>query len=172
MSKVFKIGEARKVENPGVNVTRWLVDKEVGAANLSAVVYDYVPNFEQKRLHYHERRESAYVILAGEAKIRLNGKVLTLGPESCVFVKPGDVHAVVGAGKDGLRLLEIWSPMDRDIVYTDEKPLRDGGLTIPFTDAYQVAIRRWNRVYLQTYASQLRDAGTKWVPAGATEPGE
>jgi len=121
MSKIFKIAEARKVENPGISVTRWLVDKEVGASNLSAVVYDYLPNFEQKRIHYHEKRESAYIILAGEAKIHLNGVIHTLGPETCVFVKPGDIHAVVGAGKDGLKLLEIWSPTDKDIVYVGEE---------------------------------------------------
>lgn len=57
-------------------------------------------------------------------------------------------------------------------VYTDEKPLRDGGLTIPLSDGYQVAIRRWNRTYLQSYARQLRDAGSKWAPADTTELGE
>lgn len=57
-------------------------------------------------------------------------------------------------------------------MYTDEQPLKDGGLTLPFNDGYQVAIRRWNRAYLQTYAQRLREAGTKWVPAETTELGE
>lgn len=52
------------------------------------------------------------------------------------------------------------------LAYTDEQPQLSGGLSVPFIDSYQTAIRRWNRAYLRTYARQLRDAGLRWAPGG------
>ncbi len=56
-------------------------------------------------------------------------------------------------------------------LYTDERPLRDGGLFVPTSDGYQVAMRRLNRAYLRAYASRLREAGLKALPAESSKPG-
>lgn len=120
MSKIFNLSEARKVETPGVSKTYWLVDKEVGATKMSAVMYEYEPNVRLTRVHYHVNRESAYLILEGEARIHLNGKDHVLGPNNVVYLAPGDIHGIVGTGSEGLRIIEVWSPVDRDIVYPEE----------------------------------------------------
>ena len=83
MSKIFKVKEARKSTNPGASEMYWLVDKNLGAEKLMAVLYEYQPNFSTKRVHYHERRESAYIVLEGEARVHLNGEEHIL--------RPGDV---------------------------------------------------------------------------------
>lgn len=48
--------------------------------------------------------------------------------------------------------------------YTDERPYPlDGGLSAPFYDSYQTAIRRWTSAYLRAYVGQMREAGRRWV---------
>ncbi len=121
MSKIFKVADAKTVDTPGVNAMRWLLDGEVGATRMMAALYDYEPNLRMEKLHYHVARESAYMILEGEARIHLNGEVHTLNPETVVYISPGDIHGVVGTGAEGLRLLEVWSPAERDIVYLDNE---------------------------------------------------
>lgn len=122
MSKIFNMENAKRVDTPGVSTMRWLLDREVGATKMMAALYDYEPNLRMERLHYHVSRESAYLVLEGEARIHLNGEEHKLGPETVVYISPGDVHAVVGTGVEGLKLLEVWSPAERDIVYLDERP--------------------------------------------------
>jgi mannose-6-phosphate isomerase-like protein (cupin superfamily) len=120
MSKIFKVKEARKSTNPGVSDMYWLADKDLGATKFMAVEYEYVPNFSTKRIHYHERRESAYIILEGEAKIHLNGKEHTLHPGEVAYLSPKDIHGVIGSGPKGLKMIEIWAPQEQDIVYLED----------------------------------------------------
>jgi quercetin dioxygenase-like cupin family protein len=120
MSKIFKVKEARKSTNPGVSDMYWLADKELGATNFTAVEYEYKPNFSTKRVHYHERRESAYIVLEGEAKVHLNGDEHTLHPGDVAYLSPKDIHGVIGSGSKGLKMIEIWSPQEQDIVYLED----------------------------------------------------
>ena len=121
MSKIFKVKDARKTSSPGVSDTYWLVDKDVGATKLMVVLYEYHPDFNTKRIHYHENRESAYIILEGEARIHLNGKEHLLHPGDVAYLSPKDIHGVVGSGPSGLKMVEIWAPQDRDVIYLEDE---------------------------------------------------
>ncbi|MGD0804666.1 MAG: cupin domain-containing protein [Candidatus Bathyarchaeia archaeon] len=125
MSKIFKAQEARKSTNPGVNDMYWLVDKDLGATRIMAVLYEYQPNFITKRVHYHERRESAYFILEGEAKIHLNGMEHILQPGDVAYLSPKDIHGVVGSGPKGLKMIEIWAPQEKDVIYLEDGKVVD-----------------------------------------------
>jgi len=120
MSKIFNLGEARKVEAPGISTTYMVVDKEMGALKMMALVYDYEPNLDLKKVHYHVNRESAYLILEGEARLHLNGENHVVGPGTFVYLSPGDVHGVIGTGEKGLKYLEFWAPQDKDVVYLED----------------------------------------------------
>jgi len=120
MSKIFKVKEARKSTNPGVSDMYWLVDKEVGATKMMTVLYEYQSNFSTKRIHYHERRESAYIVLEGEAKIHLNGEEHVLHPGEAAYLSPKDIHGVVGSGPNGLKMIEIWAPQENDVIYLED----------------------------------------------------
>ncbi|HEX2998625.1 MAG TPA: hypothetical protein VHR86_00020 [Armatimonadota bacterium] len=54
-------------------------------------------------------------------------------------------------------------------IYTDEKPMYNGGLLVPFVDGYQVAHSRFNRAYLRVYAQEMREAGASALPASAAQ---
>ena len=120
MSKIFNVKEARKSVNPGISDMYWLADKELGATKFMAVEYEYKPNFATKRVHYHEKRESAYIVLDGEAKIHLNGEEHVLHSGDVAYLSPKDIHGVVGSGPKGLKMIEIWSPQEQDIVYLED----------------------------------------------------
>jgi quercetin dioxygenase-like cupin family protein len=80
---------------------------------MMAALYDYEPNLQMERLHYHVMRESAYIVSGRRGEDPLERKNHVLIPESIVYISPGDVHGVIGTGPKGLRLLEIWSPLRR-----------------------------------------------------------
>jgi len=121
MSKIFNLKDARKVVTPGERTMSWLVDRELGATKLNVVFYEFEPGFDKGRIHYHERRESAYIALEGSGTLHLNGEVHILEPETVAYLSPGDVHGVVSAGEDGFKMIEIWAPLERDTIYLDEK---------------------------------------------------
>jgi quercetin dioxygenase-like cupin family protein len=120
MSRVFSLSEAKKTENPGIYDMYALVSKDLGATRLTAVLYEYKPNVKLTQLHIHENRESAYIVLEGEVRIHLNGEEHTLKPGMFAYLSPKDVHAVIGTGPKGVRMIEIWSPQDKDIIYLEE----------------------------------------------------
>ncbi|MCW4048163.1 MAG: cupin domain-containing protein [Candidatus Bathyarchaeota archaeon] len=120
MSKIFKFSEATKVENPGVYNMFWFMGREHGATKMMAVMYEYEPNVEIKRVHYHKNRESAYIILQGEAHVHLNGELHILGPHNVAYLSPGDIHGIVGSGPEGFKMIKVWAPMEQDIVYLED----------------------------------------------------
>ncbi len=120
MSKIFKVKDARKSINPSVSDMYWLVDKDLGTTKMMAVLYEYLPNFSTKRVHYHEKRESAYIVLEGEAKIHLNGKEHVLGPGDTAYLSPKDIHGVVSSGSRELKMIEIWAPQEKDVIYLED----------------------------------------------------
>ena len=105
---------------------RWLASKHEGATNFRAVHYEYEPNWSTKTTHLHKARESVYIILEGLAKVHLNGEEHELGAGNVVYLSPGDIHGIVGSGPNGLKMIEVWSPVDPDIVYyEDGQPVDD-----------------------------------------------
>jgi mannose-6-phosphate isomerase-like protein (cupin superfamily) len=120
MSKIFKVKDAKKSTLPGVSDMYWLVNGDLGATKFMAVEYDYVPNFSTKRVHYHERRESAYIVIEGEARVQLNGEEHILLPGDVAYLSPKDIHGVVGSGPKGLKMIEIWAPQEQDVIYLED----------------------------------------------------
>ena len=120
MSKIFNVKEAKKTSRPGVSDTYVLVNKDLGASKLVALEYEYHPGFTTKRVHYHEKRESAYIVLEGEARIHLNGEEHLLHAGDVAYLSPKDIHGVVGSGPKGFKMIEIWAPPEEDIVYLED----------------------------------------------------
>ena len=120
MSKIFKVKDAKKHTLAGVSDMYVLAGKDLGATKFMAVEYEYQPNFSTKRVHYHESRESVYIVLEGEAKIHLNGEEHRLHQGDVAYLSPKDIHGVVGSGPKGLKMIEIWAPQEPDIVYLED----------------------------------------------------
>lgn len=117
MSKIIKMNEAPTEPWEGVCDMRWIASSKVDAKHFRFVHYTYEPNWSSNKTHLHYERESAYYILEGKAKLHINGEEKWIEEGTAVYLTPGDIHSIVGAGPDGMKMLEVWAPTEPDIVY-------------------------------------------------------
>lgn len=120
MAKIFKFEEARKETTPGVRTVFNFVDQELGATRMRAMMIEYEPGGTSRGVHYHEKRESAYIVLEGSATLKLNGTEHQLEPNTVVFISPGDIHGIVAIGNQGFRMIEVYSPLELDRIDIQE----------------------------------------------------
>lgn len=120
LSKVFKIEDVETQEWEGVATMRWITSKADNAKHLRFVHYTYEPNWSTNKTHLHHTRESAYYILEGKAIVHLNGEDIEMDAGTAANLAPGDIHGVVGAGPEGMVMLEVWAPAEPDIVYFED----------------------------------------------------
>jgi mannose-6-phosphate isomerase-like protein (cupin superfamily) len=67
------------------------------------------PGFRVPFGHHHELQEEVYVVLSGNAKLKLDDDILELEPWDAVRIAPGIVRDVEG-GPDGAELLLFGAP--------------------------------------------------------------
>jgi len=59
------------------------------------------------RAHYHEDMEEIFIILKGQAKIRVNGEEAEMGEREAVVILPREVHEMKNAGGEDLEYLAV-----------------------------------------------------------------
>jgi quercetin dioxygenase-like cupin family protein len=114
MAKIIKFNQAPKEEAPGVRTVLRFLDKSVGSKKIGIMMIEFEPKIKQKGIHYHEKRESVYIILEGSGVLMLNGETHSLEPELLVFIEPGDQHGIIETGENGMKMIEVWSPLKED----------------------------------------------------------
>ncbi|MEE9509900.1 MAG: cupin domain-containing protein, partial [Candidatus Bathyarchaeia archaeon] len=75
---------------------------------------DLEPEMTATGVHYHKNRESAYIVLQGSATLMLNGTEHHLKVNMVAFLSPGDRHGITSTGKEGFKMIEVYSPLDPD----------------------------------------------------------
>ena len=106
--------DASKTEVSGLRSIYKFIDEKMGAEYFGAQIVEYEPGFSTTDVHYHEKRESAYIITEGGGSMMLKGERHELKPGMIVFLSPIDRHGVVNAGPEGLKMIEIWAPLGQD----------------------------------------------------------
>lgn len=114
MSRIINIEDGDKNEVPGERTVIKFINENFGAERIGVQIVEYEPGVKSGGVHYHERRESAYVVIEGSAKMSLNGKIYDLKPNMAVLLSPGDVHGIVGTGAEAFKMVEVYSPLDPD----------------------------------------------------------
>ena len=114
MSRVMENNDASKIEVSGLRSVSKFIDEKIGAEHFGVQTVEYEPGFSTTSVHYHEERESAYIITEGEGSMMLKGERRKLKPGMIVFLSPIDRHGVVEAGPDGLKMVEVWAPLGQD----------------------------------------------------------
>lgn len=114
MSRVMEKGDALKIEEPGLRSVYKFIDEKMGAEYFGVQIVEYEPGFSTTSVHFHEKRESAYIITEGAGSMMLKGERRELRPGMVVFLSPIDRHGVVEAGPEGLKMIEVWSPLGQD----------------------------------------------------------
>ncbi|MFF2044141.1 cupin domain-containing protein [Kitasatospora sp. NPDC058170] len=57
------------------------------------------------QLHHHPETDEIYFIIAGEARLHLNGEQFDLVPDNCVRIPRGSTHRIASVGTERLRYL-------------------------------------------------------------------
>ena len=114
MSRVMEKSDASKIEVLGLRSVYKFIDEKMGAEHFGVQIVEYEPGFSTTSVHFHEERESAYIITEGEGSMMLKDERRELRPGMVVFLSPIDRHGVVGAGSDGLKMIEVWAPLGQD----------------------------------------------------------
>ena len=88
-----------------------LVNPTMDTKMMGASLCELEPNIETTTtgIHSHKYRESAYIVLEGNATIHLNGNEYQLNPNTVVFMPPGDMHGIVRTGKNGVKFIIAWA---------------------------------------------------------------
>jgi quercetin dioxygenase-like cupin family protein len=120
MSKIYSIEEAHMEVSPGVRTLTALVGKRTGNEKVAAIIVVYESGVEPGGIHYHTSRESAYIALEGSATIELNGEEHKISAGTVVNITPGDTHGFVRIGPEGFKMIEVWAPLDPDVVYVNK----------------------------------------------------
>jgi len=72
-------------------------------------VYGLEPGQAQK-VHAHDDQDKIYMVLGGQAKVKVGGDEQTLGPNQIVIAPAGEEHGVSNPGPERLTLLVIIAP--------------------------------------------------------------
>lgn len=87
-----------------------LVDKETGSKSLGVSYLILKPKAPWGKYHYHEKAESVSIILSGRAKLVVRGKEYEIGPNTVVYIPPGEPHEMTSIGNEELRKIDVYSP--------------------------------------------------------------
>jgi mannose-6-phosphate isomerase-like protein (cupin superfamily) len=116
MAKIFEVKDASSTKTVGRGTTYRLINEDVGAQRIGVMLIDLEPEMTATGIHYHRKRESAYIVLQGSATLMLNGTEHHLEANRVVFLSPGDRHGITRTGKEGFKMIEVYSPLDPDRV--------------------------------------------------------
>jgi quercetin dioxygenase-like cupin family protein len=87
---------------PGVSL-RWVIGKNVGAPNFLMRIIDVQPDASTE--HHKHPWEHEVFVLEGEGRVRHAEGEATIGPGSCVYVAPNEVHQFTNKGSSVLRFI-------------------------------------------------------------------
>jgi len=66
--------------------------------------------------HFHKFSEESYLILSGEATIRIDDQIFTLKPGEAVLIEPREIHQISNQKDEDLLFIAVcvpaWSPAD------------------------------------------------------------
>ena len=93
-----------------------LMNEKLGSEKLGAALINAPPNAEFGGIHYHRQREMIFFVVEGAVTLELNGKEHTLHANTLVLISPGELHGIVRAGKEGFKILEVYTPQGPDRV--------------------------------------------------------
>jgi mannose-6-phosphate isomerase-like protein (cupin superfamily) len=87
--------------------------KPLGLTQSGFAYYKIAPNFRMPFGHRHGEQEEVYVLVSGNARIKLDDDVLELGPWDVVHVPPTTTRCLEG-GPDGAEVLAFGAPSNEN----------------------------------------------------------
>jgi mannose-6-phosphate isomerase-like protein (cupin superfamily) len=98
-------GEEVVLDRPDVRVALLADIDEVGISETRAD-----PGGAPVRPHVHRRHAESFFVFAGEVRVRLGDREVTVGPGAWVTIPPGVPHGLALAGSEPVRFLNLHAP--------------------------------------------------------------
>lgn len=112
------------IENPtGERIYSMIgAPEDQGASKGHSLAYVVIPPGKSSLHHYHPVAEETYYILAGKAKMIVDGEEFPLKPGDALLIHPPEKHQIFSVGEDDLEFVVVcappWEPTNT--VYLDE----------------------------------------------------
>ncbi len=94
-------------DSPGVWVKVLLKRNEIAPGNLQMLNFARMPVGASFRPHYHEDMNEFFLLLKGQAKIRLEEKEAEIQKDEMVFLPMGRVHEMKNIGDEEVEYIVI-----------------------------------------------------------------
>jgi mannose-6-phosphate isomerase-like protein (cupin superfamily) len=75
-----------------------------------SVKLEQMPAGASEQMHFHARVQQFFYVLAGEAVMEIDGKMLQLSKSEGVLIKPGAAHRIMNKGDETLRFVVTSQP--------------------------------------------------------------
>jgi mannose-6-phosphate isomerase-like protein (cupin superfamily) len=108
--KIFKIGEYAKfkVPQPDQVYRTDILTQEDAAKDLFGLFVVAPPGTDgQNHLHYHEKRESIFIVISGNATGIIDGKEIQVEAGDVIFIPPKAVHTFANRSNKDSRMIEF-----------------------------------------------------------------
>ena len=100
-----------------------LVDNSIDANRFGMMIVSVKPNTPPHvPYHFHRKKESAFFVVQGKAKLIVEGKDYVITPDTIVFIPPGEKHQVMNIGETEFKMIEVYSPLplEKDNITVEE----------------------------------------------------
>ena len=115
--EIFRTDDLNKMDNPNAGeryrldlVTGEQMAKALGGFLVMLPAGGEIPN------HYHDKRESLIVMIAGEATEIVEGEAFAIRAGDVLFIPAKERHGMVNRSDREVRYLEFFTPVDSDFV--------------------------------------------------------
>ena len=108
--KIFKIGEYAKfkVPKPDQVYRTDILAQEDAAKDLFGLFVVAPPGADGRdHLHYHEKRESIFMVVSGNATAIIDGKEVQVEAGDVIFIPPKAVHTFANRSNKDFRMIEF-----------------------------------------------------------------
>ena len=104
--RTFHYTDVASTPAPGLEgvTLRWVLGENVGAPHFAMRVIDVEPGAATEH-HAHDWEHEVYVITGEGAVLDPDGRETPIGPGTCVYVAPNEVHRFANTGREVLRFI-------------------------------------------------------------------
>ena len=108
--KIFRTGEFVNMKDPtppGEALNKILTVRD-GAKEMEGI-FVVLPPIRHGRYHYHEKREGIFVILGGNASIKIEGKDYPIEAGDIIYLSAGEKHTITNVSGKEFRFMEFYT---------------------------------------------------------------
>jgi mannose-6-phosphate isomerase-like protein (cupin superfamily) len=106
----------KMISNPKGEDIQEILGLAAGNVSSHSLAEIMIPAGHASSPHFHKFSEESYLILSGEATIKIDDQIFTLKPGEAVLIEPREIHQISNQKDEDLLFIAVcvpaWSPAD------------------------------------------------------------